>query len=95
MFASKKDEEIEELKSQIIVLTEKVKSMDEGWLECRISFEKKENEILILKKELSEMQEYYSGENARLKRMVASEKKRRINNQNANDRKIRKLTKAN
>jgi len=94
MFTSKKDEEIEGLKAQIVTLTEKVKSMDQSWLECRVASGDKDAEILILKKERSEMQEYYSVENARLRRLVAAEKERRINNKNATERKILKLTKA-
>ena len=94
MFTSKKDEEIEGLQAQIMTLNMKVKSMDQSWLDCRIASEKKDTKILILKKEMGDMQEYYSGEDSRLRRMVASEKKRRLNNINANERKIQKLVKA-
>ena len=94
MFTSKKDEEIEGLQAQIMTLNMKVKSMDQSWLDCRIASEKKDTKILILKKEMGDMQEYYSGEDGRLRRMVASEKKRRLNNINANERKIQKLVKA-
>lgn len=94
MFTSKKDEEIEGLKAQIMTLTEEAKSIDQGWLECRIASEKKDTEILILNKKMSELQDYHSNETALLKRRVASEKKKRLNNINANDRKMLKLVKA-
>ena len=93
MFTSKKDGQIETLEKQIQVLNKKIASLEKSWLECRKESEKKDAEILDIKTERSEMQEYYSTENARLRRMIKSEKERRINNQNANKRKIKKLTK--
>ncbi len=100
MFTSKKDEEIEALQAQVMTLTKEVesitkevKSIDESWLDCRIDSARKDDKILLLEKEMNEMRESYGHEDARLRRMVASEKKRRVNNKNANDRKIKKLTK--
>ncbi len=93
MFTSKKEIQIEALENQIQVLNKKLASLEKSWLECRKESEKKDAEILDIKTERNEMQEYYSTENARLRRMIKSEKERRINNQNANKRKIKKLTK--
>lgn len=93
MFTSKKEIQIEALENQIQLLNKKIASLEVSWLECRKESEKKDAEILDIKTERSEMQEYYSNENARLRRMIKSEKERRINNQNANKRKIKKLTK--
>jgi len=94
MFTSKKDEQIDALETQVLILNKEIQSYKKRLLNCQTAFDEKVAELISIKKERSEMQEYYSIEDARLRRMVASEKKRRINNKNANERKIRKLTKA-
>ena len=88
MFTSKKDQEIEVLQAQIKSLNEKIQSVEKSWLNCREEHEKTETKLLTTQKELREQQEYYSSENARLRRMIASEKQRRKNSQCANRRKL-------
>jgi len=94
MFNSKKDEQIDVLETQIQILNKEIQSFEKRLGNCQKAFDKKVDDIVHTETEMIEMQEYYCTEDARLRRMVASEKKRRINNKNANERKIRKLIKA-
>jgi len=94
MFTSKKDDQIETLEKQIQMLSKEIQSFKKRLANCQTAFDEKVAELISAREERTEMQEYYSIEDARLRRMVASEKKQRINNKNANERKIRKLIKA-
>lgn len=86
MFSSKKDEEISRLKDEIVALQSRVKSEEGLRIETIKSAEKEHTDFLIFKEQVQEREEEFNTEIARLRKMVASEKKKRINSSCANRR---------
>jgi hypothetical protein len=86
MFSSKKDEEISRLKDEIIALQARVKSEESLRIETIKSAEKEHTDFLIFKEQMQLREEEFNTEIASLKRIIASEKKKRINSSCANRR---------
>lgn len=86
MFTNKKDEEIKELKAQIEVLESSLLSEEKLRIDIEINAEREHTNFLLYKKEMLQREEEFNIEIARLKRIAAHEKKKRINSACANRR---------
>lgn len=86
MFTNKKDEEIKELKAQIEVLESSLLSEEKLRIDIEINAEREHTNFLFYKKEMLQREEEFNIEIARLKRIAANEKKKRINSACANRR---------
>ena len=88
MFTSKKDDEIEELKAKIEVLESSLKTEEKLRIDVSIKADSEHAEHLIYKKEMLQREDEFNVEIARLRRIVASEKKKRLNSACANRRRL-------
>lgn len=97
MFSSKKDEEIKQLKSKhkekIFELEKQIDSLKSDLMFKEINradyqklFDDQHAEFDLFKQEMQEREDYFNTEIARLRRMVAAEKNKRINSACANRR---------
>lgn len=88
MFTSKKDDEIEELKAKVEVLESRLKTEETLRIDTSIKADREHAEHLIYKKEMLQREDEFNFEIARLRRIVASEKKKRLNSACANRRRL-------
>ena len=86
MFTNKKDEEINELKAKIEVLESRLLSEEKLRIDTRKNSDREHTNFLLYKKEILQREEEFNIEIARLKRIAANEKKKRINSACANRR---------
>ena len=86
MFTNKKDEEIKELKAQIEVLESRLLSEEKLRIDTGKNTDREHTNFLLYKKELLQREEEFNIEIARLRRIAANEKKKRINSACANRR---------
>ncbi len=86
MFSSKKDEKISRLKDEIVALQSRLESEECLRIDTGKNAEREHTKFLLFKEEMLQREEIFNTEIAHLRRIVASEKKKRINSSCANRR---------
>ena len=88
MFSNKKDQEILELKDKIEILESKFKQEEKLRLETGKKADREYTDFLIYKKESQQREVEFNIEIARLRKIIAAEKKKRVNSASANRRRL-------
>ena len=88
MFSNKKDQEILELKDKIEILESKFKQEEKLRLETSKKADREYTDFLIYKKESQQREVEFNIEIARLRKIIAAEKKKKINSACANRRRL-------
>ena len=88
MFKNKKDEEINDLKAKVETLESRLKIEEKLRIDAGIKADREHADYLLDKKEVQQREDEFNAEIARLRRIIASEKKKRINSVCANRRRL-------